>query len=85
MFTWQRDNDFGLAALVSPAGEIAASLVYLRSADFFYDQLFVKEDGTPHPKQWHQDQRYWPVIPHAPLLRWEERNMSRSLSIGRRS
>jgi hypothetical protein len=82
---WQWGNDFGLAALVSPAGEIAASLVHLRNADFFYGQLFVKEPGTAHPTPRHQDQRYWPVVPHAPRLRWEERNVSRSLSIGRRS
>jgi ectoine hydroxylase-related dioxygenase (phytanoyl-CoA dioxygenase family) len=31
------------------------------SADFFYDQLFVKEPGTAHPTPWHQDQPYWPV------------------------
>ena len=30
-------------------------------ADFFYDQLFVKEPGTAHPTPWHQDQPYWPV------------------------
>ena len=27
----------------------------------FYDQLFVKEPGTPQPTRWHNDQPYWPV------------------------
>ena len=45
MFMWQRDNDFRLAALTSPAGEIAAALMRSEHADFFYDQLFVKEPG----------------------------------------
>ena len=51
MFMWQRDNDFRLAALTSPACEIAARLMGSKSVDFFYDQLFVKEPGTAHPLQ----------------------------------
>ena len=61
MFMWRRDNDFRLAALSSPAAEIAASLMRSERVDFFYDQLFVKEPGTAHPTPWHQDQPYWPV------------------------
>lgn len=61
MFMWRRDNDFRLAALTSPAGEIAAALMRSERVDFFYDQLFVKEPGTAHPTPWHQDQPYWPV------------------------
>lgn len=61
MFMWQQDNDFRLAALISPAAEIAARLMGSPTVDFFYDQLFVKEPGTAHPTPWHQDQPYWPV------------------------
>ena len=61
MFMWQHDNDFRLAATASPAGEIAARMMGSNRADFFYDQLFVKEPGTAHPTPWHQDQPYWPV------------------------
>jgi len=61
MFMWRRDNDFRLAALTSPAAEIAAALMRSEKVDFFYDQLFVKEPGTAHPTPWHQDQPYWPV------------------------
>jgi ectoine hydroxylase-related dioxygenase (phytanoyl-CoA dioxygenase family) len=61
MFMWRRDNDFRLAALASPAGEIAAAMMRSENVDFFYDQLFVKEPGTAHPTPWHQDQPYWPV------------------------
>ncbi len=61
MYMWKRDDDFRAAALDSPAAEIAASLMASPTADFFYDQLFVKEPGTAHPTPWHQDQPYWPV------------------------
>jgi Phytanoyl-CoA dioxygenase (PhyH) len=61
MFMWQQDNDFRLAALTSPATEIAARFMGSPTVDFFYDQLFVKEPGTAHPTPWHQDQPYWPV------------------------
>ncbi len=61
MFMSQHDPEFRAAALESPAGSIAASLMGSTRADFFYDQLFVKEPGTAHPTPWHQDQPYWPV------------------------
>ena len=61
MFMWKSDPDFRAAALSSPAPEIAARLMNSTSAEFFYDQLFVKEPGTAHPTPWHQDQPYWPV------------------------
>jgi ectoine hydroxylase-related dioxygenase (phytanoyl-CoA dioxygenase family) len=61
MFMWKSDPDFRAAALESPAPAIAARLMGSAHADFFYDQLFVKEPGTAHPTPWHQDQPYWPV------------------------
>jgi ectoine hydroxylase-related dioxygenase (phytanoyl-CoA dioxygenase family) len=61
MFMWRRDADFRAAALESPAPAIAARLMGSKTADFFYDQLFVKEPSTAHPTPWHQDQPYWPV------------------------
>lgn len=61
MFMWKSDPDFRAAALESPAPAIAAKLMGSAGADFFYDQLFMKEPGTAHPTPWHQDQPYWPV------------------------
>lgn len=61
MFMWTRDPEFRAAALESPAAEIAARLMGSCTADFFYDQLFVKEPSTAHPTPWHQDQPYWAV------------------------
>ena len=42
MYMWQRDSEFRAAALDSPAPAIAAQMMGSGSADFFYDQLFVK-------------------------------------------
>jgi hypothetical protein len=53
MFMWKQDADFRAAALASPAPAIAARLMGSARADFFYDQLFVKEPGTAHPTPWH--------------------------------
>ena len=61
MFMWKYDPEFRDAALASPAPAIAARLMDSTTADFVYDQLFVKEPGTAHPTPWHQDQPYWPV------------------------
>ena len=61
MYMWRHDPEFRAAALGSPAPAIAARLMGSGAADFFYDQLFVKEPGTAHPTPWHQDQPYWPV------------------------
>ncbi len=45
----------------SPAAEIAGRIMGARYARLFYDQIFVKEPGTPMRTPWHQDQPYWPV------------------------
>ena len=49
MYMWKRDADFRAAAFDSPAPAIAAGLMVSPTADFFYDQLFVKEQiGRAH-------------------------------------
>jgi ectoine hydroxylase-related dioxygenase (phytanoyl-CoA dioxygenase family) len=45
----------------SPAAEIAARLMGLTEARFFYDQLFIKEPGTLAPTAWHHDLPFWPL------------------------
>ena len=47
--------------LRSPAAEIVGTLMESGKANFFYDQLLVKEPGTPEKTPWHQDQPYWAV------------------------
>ena len=45
----------------SPAAEIVGTLMESSKVSFFYDQLLVKEPGTPERTPWHQDQPYWAV------------------------
>ncbi len=45
----------------SPAAEIAGKIMESNKANFFYDQLLVKEPGTSARTPWHQDQPYWAV------------------------
>lgn len=45
----------------SPAAEIAGRVMKSTKANFFYDQLLVKEPGTAERTPWHQDQPYWAV------------------------
>lgn len=45
----------------SPAAEIAGTIMVSNKINFFYDQLLVKEPGTPVATPWHQDQPYWAV------------------------
>jgi ectoine hydroxylase-related dioxygenase (phytanoyl-CoA dioxygenase family) len=59
---WSRLPAFRALAFYSPAADIAARLLSSASVNLFFDQLFVKEPGSPEQSTpWHQDQPYWPV------------------------
>jgi ectoine hydroxylase-related dioxygenase (phytanoyl-CoA dioxygenase family) len=58
---WQRHETFRRFVFESPAAEIAARIMASPTANFFYDQLLVKEPGTAERTPWHQDQPYWAV------------------------
>jgi len=57
----QRLPKFMRFALESPAAATAARIMGASRANFFYDQLLVKEPGTSERTPWHQDQPYWAV------------------------
>jgi hypothetical protein len=57
----ERLPKFRRFALESPAAEIAGRIMGATRVNFFYDQLLVKEPGTPERTPWHQDQPYWAV------------------------
>ncbi len=72
-------SDFGASARVpalmnyalqSPAGEIAATLMRSRRANFLYDAVWVKEPGTAKPSAWHQDQPYYAVDGRQICIMW---------------
>lgn len=58
---WRHDRAFADYCLTSPLPALAASLMQSERVQLLYDQLFVKEPGTPSPTPWHNDQPYWPV------------------------
>jgi len=53
-------DDFRALCDLSPAPEIAAALMGSDRVRFYYDQLFIKEPGTPAPTPWHNDLPFWP-------------------------
>lgn len=61
LFTWLWQPDFRSLVHFSPLAQIAGQAMRSRKVHFFYDQLLVKEPGTPDRTPWHQDLPYWPV------------------------
>ena len=58
---WETHEGFRAFCCEGPLREAAARFLGARRLNLFYDQLFVKEPGTPQPTRWHNDQPYWPV------------------------
>ena len=57
----QRIPEFREFLVESPAAEIAARLMRSQRINFFYDAIWVKEQGTRKRTRWHQDQPYYPI------------------------
>ena len=57
----QRIPEFREFLFDSPAAEIAARAMRSQRVNFFYDAIWVKEQGTPKRTRWHQDQPYYPI------------------------
>mmetsp|Transcript_147111 Transcript_147111/g.274000 ORF Transcript_147111/g.274000 Transcript_147111/m.274000 type:complete len:312 (+) Transcript_147111:50-985(+) len=58
-FLWHRHPAFEEYVLRSGIGALAARAMHSKTAHILYDQLFVKEPGTPSPTPWHNDTSYW--------------------------
>ena len=58
---WETDPDLREFCLHSGLPEMAAMILGSGRINLLYDQLFVKEPGTPNPTRWHNDQPYWPI------------------------
>lgn len=68
---WSRHPVFRDFALCSPAADIAARILSSATINLFFDQLFVKEPGSPEQRTpWHQDQPYWPICGSQVLSIW---------------
>ena len=58
---WETHEGFRAFCCEGPLRAVAARFLGAGRLNLFYDQLFVKEPGTPQPTRWHNDQPYWPV------------------------
>ena len=54
----------------SGLAEIAGQIMRSSEVRFFYDQLLVKEPGTPARTPWHQDLPYWPATGNQVISTW---------------
>jgi ectoine hydroxylase-related dioxygenase (phytanoyl-CoA dioxygenase family) len=62
IFMWLADDDYRAFVLDSPAAGLAQQVLGTPGVSFFYDQVFVKEQGADVPTPWHHDLTFWPVI-----------------------
>ena len=58
---WETDPELAAFCLTSNLPELAAKILGSDNVNLLYDQMFVKEPGTPNPTRWHNDQPYWPI------------------------
>ena len=67
---WETNSRFRDFCLNSRLPEIAAQLLGSAKVNLLYDQLFVKEPGTPNRTRWHNDQPYWAMRGWQVLTFW---------------
>lgn len=67
---FQHDADLSAFCRSSVLPRIAQQLFGSAKVNLLYDQLFVKEPGTPNPTRWHNDQPYWAVRGRQVLSIW---------------
>ena len=70
MFSWTTESEFAQFLTETNLPEIAARVMNAADVRLFYDQLFVKEPGTPARTPWHQDLAYWPIEGEQILSIW---------------
>ena len=58
---WESHQSFLKLCQNSHLPDIAQQFFDSDKVNLFYDQLFVKEAGTPVPTRWHNDLPYWPI------------------------
>ena len=61
LYMYTTNTDFRAFVFESPAALLVNQLLKAQIVRFFYDQLFVKEPGSPIPTPWHHDLTFWPI------------------------
>ena len=67
---WEHDDALREFCFSSCLPAIAQQCLGSRKVNLLYDQLFVKEAGTPTPTRWHNDQPYWAIRGQQVLSIW---------------
>ncbi len=70
MRLWENNPSFRNISQNSHLPDIAQQFLGSTKVNLFYDQLFVKEAGTPIPTRWHNDLPYWPIRGSQTLSFW---------------
>ena len=60
MFIWPRHQGFREVLFQTPPAAIAGGLMATKKVNVLFDQLLIKEPGTPEPTPWHHDLPFWP-------------------------
>lgn len=61
IYTWLVNDEIRDFVLSGPSAHIAQQAFRSQRVNFFYDQIFVKEQLTPAPTPWHHDFTFWPL------------------------
>ena len=61
VFTWHLVDEVRDFVLFGPSAHIARQAFGSNKINFFYDQIFVKQELTPDPTPWHHDKTFWPI------------------------
>jgi Phytanoyl-CoA dioxygenase (PhyH) len=60
-FCWFTSDPLRDFAFYGPSADIAQQVFRSKKINFYYDQIFVKEQMSPNPTPWHHDFTFWPL------------------------
>lgn len=61
IFSWFTNDQIRDFVLYGPSADIARQAFRSKKINFYYDQIFVKEEMSPNPTPWHHDFTFWPL------------------------
>ncbi len=60
-FTWFTNDDVRDFVIEGPSAALMQQVLRSERINYFYDQIFVKEQLSPNPTPWHHDFTFWPL------------------------
>jgi Phytanoyl-CoA dioxygenase (PhyH) len=61
LYSWLTNDIVRDFVLFGPSAKLAQQAFRSKRVNFYYDQIFVKEQLTPSPTPWHHDFTFWPL------------------------